>query len=125
MTVLTHHTAERVALALGLSMGQIFEGAERPKSASSSVTRVESRVALTSNWSKARLEALGGLGEDARLEPVLLLLDPAEVAARDLTHRRGRSSPMSSRAPRFFRWSSRLRTEHRRYRNMSYTPEMR
>ncbi len=53
---------ERIALALGVSMGQIFEGADRPKSASSYVTRVEARVALTSDWSKARLEALGVLG---------------------------------------------------------------
>ena len=66
---------ERIALALGMTLGQIFEGVERAVSPSV-VTRVEARVALNSDWSKARLEALSVPGPGARLEPVMLILSP-------------------------------------------------
>jgi transcriptional regulator with XRE-family HTH domain len=66
---------ERIALALGMTMGQIFEGAERPKSPSV-ITRVEARVALKSDWSKARLEALNVPAPGGRLEPVMLIMAP-------------------------------------------------
>jgi transcriptional regulator with XRE-family HTH domain len=66
---------ERIALALGMTMGQIFEGAERPKSPTV-ITRVEARVALKSDWSKARLEALSVPAPGGRLEPVMLIMAP-------------------------------------------------
>jgi XRE family transcriptional regulator, regulator of sulfur utilization len=66
---------ERIAVALGVTMGQIFEGAEREKTGTA-VTRPEARITLHSQWSKARIEALSTPASASRLEPVLLVLEP-------------------------------------------------
>jgi transcriptional regulator with XRE-family HTH domain len=64
---------ERIASALGVTLGEFFQeaGAERQP-----VTRSDARPMLHSEWSRARLEALGGGGDGARLEPVLVTLEP-------------------------------------------------
>lgn len=65
---------ERIAAALGVTMGQIFDAAERP--ALSAVVRADARMTVTSEWSKARIESLGATGPGGRLESVLLTLSP-------------------------------------------------
>jgi transcriptional regulator with XRE-family HTH domain len=64
---------ERIASALGVTLGEFFQeaGAERKP-----VTRSDARPMLHSEWSRARLEALGGGGNGGRLEPVLVTLEP-------------------------------------------------
>ncbi len=64
---------ERIAAALGVTMGQIFDGAN-PADAWPAVTRADARVTLNSEWSKAKIEGLGTAGLGSRLEPVLLTL---------------------------------------------------
>jgi transcriptional regulator with XRE-family HTH domain len=66
---------ERIAAALGVTMGQIFDRAA-PATAWS-VIRADARVTLKSEWSKARIEALGTTGPGGHLEPVLLTLAPS------------------------------------------------
>lgn len=64
---------ERIAAALGVTMGRIFDGPE-PPTAWPAVIRADARVTLNSEWSKARIETLGTAGPGGRLEPVLLTL---------------------------------------------------
>jgi transcriptional regulator with XRE-family HTH domain len=66
---------ERIAAALGVTMGRIFDGAE-PANRWPGVIRADARVTLNSEWSKARIEGLGTAGPEGRLEPVLLTLAP-------------------------------------------------
>jgi transcriptional regulator with XRE-family HTH domain len=66
---------ERIAAALGVTMGKIFEGVELG-TAWRAVTRADARVTLNSEWSKAKIEALATAAPGGRLEPVLLTLAP-------------------------------------------------
>ncbi|MBA3658609.1 MAG: cupin domain-containing protein [Gemmatimonadales bacterium] len=66
---------ERIAAALDVTMGQVFDGAG-PESPLPAVVRAGDRVTLTSEWSKAQIESLATAGTGARLEPVLLILAP-------------------------------------------------
>jgi transcriptional regulator with XRE-family HTH domain len=66
---------ERIAAALGVTMGQIFDGTEH-QNPLPAVVRADARVALTSEWSKARIESLGTASSGGRLDPVLLTLAP-------------------------------------------------
>ncbi|MDQ3208748.1 MAG: cupin domain-containing protein [Gemmatimonadota bacterium] len=62
---------ERIATALGVTLGEFFKTAEsRPLP----VVRVDARPVLHSGWSKAKLEALGAGGVGGCLEPVLVTL---------------------------------------------------
>ena len=72
---------ERIATALGVTMGQFFSP---PAAALADVelVRARSRVTLTSEWSKARIESLGAQHHDVRLEPVLVTLAPGGASAR-------------------------------------------
>ncbi len=64
---------ERIAAALGVTMGQVFDGVEQ-RSPIPAVVRAGDRVTLTSEWSKGKIESLGAASTGARLEPVLLTL---------------------------------------------------
>jgi transcriptional regulator with XRE-family HTH domain len=64
---------ERIATALGVSLGEFFQNAERSLLP---VVRADNRMVLHSGWSNARLEALGPGGTGGRLEPVLVTLQP-------------------------------------------------
>jgi transcriptional regulator with XRE-family HTH domain len=66
---------ERIAAALGVTMGQIFDQSE-PPDALRAVVRADARVTLTSEWSKARIESLGAASLGGRFDPVLLTLAP-------------------------------------------------
>jgi XRE family transcriptional regulator, regulator of sulfur utilization len=63
---------ERIAAALGVTMGQFFQTTE---SSPPAVLRATERVTLNSQWSKARIEALGADVPAGRIEPVLITLD--------------------------------------------------
>jgi transcriptional regulator with XRE-family HTH domain len=61
---------ERIATALGVSLGEFFQTAGRNPLP---VVRADARLVLHSGWSSAQLESLvGGVG--GRLEPVLVTL---------------------------------------------------
>jgi len=64
---------ERIAEALGVTLGEFFQTAGARQSA---VVRGSARATLNSGWSKARIEALGADGQNSRLEPVVVTLDP-------------------------------------------------
>jgi XRE family transcriptional regulator, regulator of sulfur utilization len=72
---------ERIAAALGATMGQIFDRPE-PSDALRAVVRADGRVALTSEWSNARIESLGAASPRGRLDPVLLTLAPGGTSGK-------------------------------------------
>lgn len=63
---------ERIAAALGVTMGQFFQATE---SSPQAVVRAMARVALNSQWSRARIEALSAAVTTSRIEPVLITLE--------------------------------------------------
>jgi transcriptional regulator with XRE-family HTH domain len=64
---------ERIAGALGVTLGEFFTAADRPGDAHLLV-RDRGRRQLTSSWSIAQIEALGPMVEDRPLEPILISL---------------------------------------------------
>jgi len=64
---------ERIAAALGVTMGEFFQTLGRPKSASVSP---DGHLFVQSKWSKAHITYLSGGRPDGRLLPLLLTLDP-------------------------------------------------
>jgi XRE family transcriptional regulator, regulator of sulfur utilization len=64
---------ERIAGALGVTLGQFFDGAGRDRRG---VTRAGARPTLQSEWSRGRIESLGPVEEGGRLEPVVVTLEP-------------------------------------------------
>jgi transcriptional regulator with XRE-family HTH domain len=69
---------EKIAAALGVTLGQFFNAAE---SHAPPVTRANRRPTIKAEWSKADLEALGG-NAAARLEPVVVTLHPGGSSGR-------------------------------------------
>jgi len=69
---------ERIAAALGVTLSQFFQAAEG--SASPAVVRVAQRVRLDSKWSRARIEALASDRPGARLDPILVTLEPGSTS---------------------------------------------
>jgi transcriptional regulator with XRE-family HTH domain len=63
---------ERIAAALGVTMGQFFQATE---SSPPAILRATARVTLNSQWSKARIEALSADVPASRIQPVLITLD--------------------------------------------------
>lgn len=69
---------ERIAAALGVTLSQFFQTAEGK--AAPAVVRVAERVRLDSKWSRARIEALATARPGARLDPILVTLDPGSTS---------------------------------------------
>ena len=65
---------ERLAAALGVTLGEFFRTAEGLNTAN--VVRADARQTLYSQWSKARIESLGGGEPNSRMQPVLVTLKP-------------------------------------------------
>lgn len=63
---------ERIATALGVTMVEFFRraGGDAPL-----VTRADARPTLQSEWSKARIEVVGGGNQHGRLEAMLVTLE--------------------------------------------------
>ena len=70
---------ERIALALGVTLGEFFQWAETK---APRVVRVGERHGLTSEWSKAKIEALGPGGVDSKLDAVMVTLFPDGTSAK-------------------------------------------
>jgi transcriptional regulator with XRE-family HTH domain len=64
---------ERIATALGVSLGEFFQNA---RVESPPISRAGGRPMLHSEWSRAQIEALGARASGQRLEPVLVTLEP-------------------------------------------------
>jgi transcriptional regulator with XRE-family HTH domain len=70
---------ERIAAALGVTLGEFFRWTE---SKPLLVTRAESRPGLNSEWSKAKIEALGPSGGENKIEVVMVTLYPGGTSAK-------------------------------------------
>jgi XRE family transcriptional regulator, regulator of sulfur utilization len=68
---------ERIASALGVTLAQFFHGAE----AAPTIVRADTRVQLTSEWSKARIEGLAG-DSTGRLDAVLITIEPGGMSGK-------------------------------------------
>ena len=64
---------ERIAIALGVSLGKFFA---EPELNTVALVRANARQQLSSTWSSVSLEALGSLDGSGTLEPVMLTLAP-------------------------------------------------
>jgi transcriptional regulator with XRE-family HTH domain len=69
---------ERIAAALGVTLGQFFQGAE----SASAIVKANTRVQLTSGWSKSRIESLGGDSGAAKAEAVLVTIDAGGMSGK-------------------------------------------
>lgn len=65
---------ERIAFALGVTLGEFFAAASR--GASGTIVRAAERAVLSSSWSAASVAALSSMSGHRGLEPVLITLDP-------------------------------------------------
>jgi transcriptional regulator with XRE-family HTH domain len=66
---------ERIAGALGMTLGEFFTAADRPGDPRLLV-RDRARRQITSSWSIAQIEALAPMDGDRPLEPILITLRP-------------------------------------------------
>ena len=71
---------QRIATALGVTLAEFF--ATTAAEPTAPVVRVASRRGLTSEWSRARIEALAAPRRRARLHPLLVTLDPGGQSGR-------------------------------------------
>lgn len=71
---------ERIAATLGVSLVDFFAAAS--KADGGLVVRSGDRLALTSGWSKAAIEAVSPLATPARLEVISITLDPGGRSGR-------------------------------------------
>ncbi|MCI4348079.1 MAG: cupin domain-containing protein [Thermoplasmata archaeon] len=65
---------EKIAEALGVTLGEFFAAAAEGKAAL--VVRTAGRLRLSSSWSQGEIEALGPMEGSRQLEPVLITLEP-------------------------------------------------
>lgn len=65
---------ERIAAALGVTLGEFFAAAAR--GASGAIVRAAERTVLPSSWSAASVAALSPMAGHRHLEPVLITLEP-------------------------------------------------
>jgi transcriptional regulator with XRE-family HTH domain len=64
---------ERIAMALGVSLGQFFA---EPEASTVHLVCASVRPKLTSTWSPVSIEALAPLDKAGKLEPVMLTMEP-------------------------------------------------
>ena len=69
---------ERIAAGLGVRLAQFFDGVELAPV----VVRAASRILLTSEWSKARIERLAGSGRVGGLDAVLVTIESGGVSGK-------------------------------------------
>jgi transcriptional regulator with XRE-family HTH domain len=65
---------ERIALALGVSLGKFFA---EPETNALGLVRASLRQKLVSTWSPVTIEALGPMDGSGRLEPIMITMAPA------------------------------------------------
>lgn len=64
---------ERIARALGVTLGEFFQATEAPQLA---VVRTSERTGLVSQWSRARIESLGPSRTGQRLGGLIITIEP-------------------------------------------------
>ncbi|MBA3319151.1 MAG: helix-turn-helix domain-containing protein [Gemmatimonadales bacterium] len=69
---------ERIAAGLGVRLAEFFNGVEPAPV----VVRADGRMLLTSEWSKARIERLGGGGGVGGLDAVLVTIEPGGMSGK-------------------------------------------
>jgi transcriptional regulator with XRE-family HTH domain len=70
---------EKIANALGVTLGQFFRVAESPKA---SIIRLNDRPHLALEWSRAELEALAFLGDGSQFQAVMVNLDAGGLSGK-------------------------------------------
>jgi quercetin dioxygenase-like cupin family protein len=70
---------ERIAAALGVTLGEFFHTAEQSPA---KVVRADHRQTLQSGWSNARIESLAGGEPSLAIQPVLVTLKPGGKSAK-------------------------------------------
>jgi transcriptional regulator with XRE-family HTH domain len=73
---------EKIANALGVTLGQFFRVAESPKA---SVVRSSDRLHLALEWSRAHLEALAFLGDGSQFQAVMVSIKPEGLSGKHAT----------------------------------------
>lgn len=75
---------ERIALALGVSLGKFFA---EPEMKSIGLVRTAFRQKLISTWSPVTIEALGSMNGTSRIEPVMITMAPGGRSGKyPITH---------------------------------------
>lgn len=64
-------STERIASALGVTLGEFFRTLHPTHAA---VIRADARPVVESEWSRARIEAIGPVSEDSQPEPMVITL---------------------------------------------------
>jgi XRE family transcriptional regulator, regulator of sulfur utilization len=75
-------STERIAVALGVTLWQLFQVAETDKPM---IVRADRRVGFSSGWSKADVELLNVGSADGRLASLLVTLRPNGASSQDPT----------------------------------------
>lgn len=65
---------QKLAETLGVTLGEFFAATETGEE--QLIVRAEDRRRLDSTWTDAHIEALGAMGRNRRLEPVLVIFGP-------------------------------------------------
>ena len=71
-------STERITSALGVTLGEFFRSAAPSFPA---VVRVKERPVMQSQWSRAKIEAIGLSNESSRLESMMITLKPRGASA--------------------------------------------
>lgn len=66
-------STERIAAALGVTLGEFFQTATPSLP---DVIRADARPVVQSEWSRAKIEALGPISDSSQLEPMMITLQP-------------------------------------------------
>ena len=66
-------STERIASALGVTLGEFFRAVDPPLP---SIIRSDARSVIQSEWSRAKIEALGPFNKDSQLEPMIITIQP-------------------------------------------------
>jgi transcriptional regulator with XRE-family HTH domain len=70
---------EKIANALGVTLGQFFRVAESSKA---HLVRSDNRIRLALEWSRADIEALAFLGDGSRLQAVMVTIKPGGLSGK-------------------------------------------
>ena len=66
-------SSEKIASALGVTLGEFFRAVAPPLPA---IIRSNARSVVQSEWSRAKIEALGPFNQDSQLEPMVITIQP-------------------------------------------------
>jgi transcriptional regulator with XRE-family HTH domain len=66
-------STERIASALSVTLGEFFRAVDPTLPA---IIRSNARPVVQSEWSRAKIEALGPFNKDSQLEPMIIMIQP-------------------------------------------------